>query len=67
MKVTQFRYYIDPETDEPHIYNHDVTEEAVEEDFLSGGETRREGGGVYARIGPTEDGRLLRIIFRKDS
>ena len=25
------RYYIDPETELPHIYRHDVTEQEVEE------------------------------------
>ena len=29
--IWNVRYYIDPETGLPHIYNHSVTEEEVEE------------------------------------
>src|SRR3979411_3097923 len=29
--LVNFRFYIDPETGEPHIYEHGVTEEEVEE------------------------------------
>ena len=37
MKV---RYYIDPETGQPHIYNHNVAESEVEEVLASPGEDR---------------------------
>lgn len=29
MAIWNIRFYIDPETDEPHIYNHAVTEDEV--------------------------------------
>jgi hypothetical protein len=32
------RFYIDPETDQPHIYGHDVSEEEVEEVLARPGE-----------------------------
>jgi len=31
MAILNIRYYIDPETGLPHIYNHNVTEAEVEE------------------------------------
>ena len=37
MKV---RYDIDPETDQPHIYRHDVTESETEEVLAQPGEDR---------------------------
>jgi hypothetical protein len=37
MKV---RYYIDPATDQPHIYKHNVTESEVEEVLARPGEDR---------------------------
>jgi hypothetical protein len=37
MKV---RYYIDPETGQPHIYKHNVTESEVEEILAHPGEDR---------------------------
>ena len=38
MKV---RFYLDPETGEPHIHGHGVTEEEVEDVLNSPGEDRR--------------------------
>ncbi len=44
----QIRYYIDPETKQPHIYNHGVSEDEVEEVLRKPGEDRpgREGSRV---------------------
>lgn len=36
----KIRFYIDPETDHPHIYNHDVRENEVEEVLQKPGEDR---------------------------
>jgi len=41
----KIRYYIDPETKQPHIYNHGVNEDEVEDVLRKPGEDRpsREG------------------------
>lgn len=42
MVIWNVRYYIDPETGLPHIYNHSVTEEEMEEVLARPGEDRRD-------------------------
>ena len=59
MKV---RYYIDPETDLPHIYRHDVAEFEVEEVLDRPGEDRAGGDGSRVATGRTLAGRLLWVI-----
>ena len=56
------RYYIDPKTGEPHIYNHDVTETAVEDVLYGPGEDRPGSEGSRIAIGQTRAGRYLRVI-----
>jgi hypothetical protein len=63
MKV---RYYIDPETGQPHIYRHDVTESEVEEVLDRPGEDRAGSDGSRVAIGRTRAGRLLRVIYVPD-
>jgi len=46
------RYYIDPETEQPHIYGHDVEEREMEESRVA--------------IGRTSIGRYLRVIYVPD-
>jgi hypothetical protein len=60
------RFYRDPETDEPHIYGHDVDEEEVADVLENPGEDRpgREGSRVV--IGKTRAGRYLRVIYVPD-
>ncbi len=60
------RYYIDPETQLPHIYGHNIEETEVEEGLLNAIEDRpgREGSRVV--IGRTPGGRYLRIIYVPD-
>ena len=64
MKV---RYYIDPETDQPHIYRHKVAENEVEEDLENPGEDRAGHEGSRVAIGNTLNGRLLRVIYVPNS
>jgi len=59
-------YYIDPETDLPHIYNHNVAEEEVEEVLARPGEDRQGHEGARVAIGQTEAGRYLRVIYVPD-
>ena len=60
------RFYRDPATGEPHIYNHDVTEEEVEEVIHRPGEDRRGREGARVAIGQTRAGRALRVIYVPD-
>ena len=62
----KFRYYLDPVTHLPHIYNHDVSEEEVEHVLENPGEDRSGREGSRIAIGQTADGRYLRIIFVPD-
>lgn len=62
----KIRYYIDPETDLPQIYRHNVSEQEVEEVLGQPGEDRpgREESRVV--IGRTAVGRYLRVIYVPD-
>jgi hypothetical protein len=62
----RIRYYIDPETGEPHIYKHDVTESEVEEVLKSPGEDRSGRDGSRVAIGQTLSGSYLRVIYVPD-
>lgn len=60
MKV---RYYIDPQTDLPHIYGHDVSELEVEEVLERPAEDYLGNEGSRVAIGSTSTGRTLRVIY----
>jgi hypothetical protein len=67
MEVVKIRYYVDPETREPHIYNHGVSEHEVEEVFESGlGQDRVSSEGSRTLMGQTDAGRYLRIVYSPD-
>ena len=63
MGIRNIRYYIDPETGLPHIYNHDVAEDEVEQVLARPGEDRQGEEGSRVAIGQTETGRYLRVIY----
>lgn len=60
------RFYIDPETGLPHIANHDVSEDEVEDVLLRPGEDRQGSEGSRVAIGRTAAGRYLRVIYVPD-
>ena len=60
------RYYLDPETREPHIYNHGVSEDEVEYVLHNIGEDRVGERGSRVAIGQTGDGRYLKIVYVPD-
>ena len=62
----QMRFYRDPATGEPHIYNHGVTEEEVEEVIRRPGEDRLGREGSRVAIGQRRAGRSLRVIYVPD-
>lgn len=60
------RFYRDPLTGEPHIHNHGVMEDEVEEVIHRPGEDRRGREGSRVAIGQTRAGRFLRVIYVPD-
>jgi hypothetical protein len=60
------RFYRDPATGEPHIYNPGVTAEEVAEALRRPGEDRRGREGARVAIGQTRAGRPLRVIYVPD-
>ena len=60
------RFYRDPATGEPHIYNHSVTEEEVEDVLRRPGEDRLGREGARIALGQTRVGRCLRVIYVPD-
>ncbi len=66
MAIRNIRYYTDPVTDLPHIYNQDVTEVEVTEVLARPGEDRQGEEGSRVAIGQTAAGRYLRVIYVPD-
>jgi len=62
----KLRYYIDPETELPHIYKHEVSEDEVEEVMRNPGEDRPGKEGSRVALGKTSGGRYLRVIYAPD-
>ncbi len=57
------RFYVDPTTGLPHIYNHHVNEDEVIEVLEQPGEDRPGKEGSRIAIGQTAAGRYLRVIY----
>jgi hypothetical protein len=66
MTELNLRFYLDPQSGYPHIYNHRVTEEEVEEVLLRSGEDRNGCEGSRVALGKTSRGRYLRVIYVPD-
>lgn len=62
----EIRYYLDPETGLPHIYDHGVTEAEVEWILRRVGEDGPSPGGSRQAVGQTEGGRYLRVVYIPD-
>jgi len=61
------RYYFDPETGEPHVHRHGVTQQEVEDVLLRPGEDRPGREGSRVAIGRTQAGRHLRVVYVPDA
>jgi len=59
-------YFIDPETEQPHIYNHGVSEVEVEEVLARPGEDRPGRDGSRVALGRTSGRQFLRVIYIPD-
>lgn len=62
----RIRYFIDRGSGLPHIYNHAVTEEEVEEILERPGEDRLGRGASRIARGQTQSGRYLKVIYVPD-
>ncbi len=61
------RFYIDPETGFPHIYNHNVDEDEIWDILNNPGEDRPGREGSRIAIGQTCNGRYIRVIYVPES
>lgn len=64
--ILKVRYYIDSETQLPHIYKHNVNETEIEEVLFNPGEDRPGREESRVAIGRTSGGRYLRVIYVLD-
>jgi hypothetical protein len=62
----EVRYFLDPETDQPHIYGHGVTEEEAERILRGPGEDLPAARGSRMKLGQTEAGRYLQVVYVPD-
>lgn len=62
----EIRFYIDPETDLPHIYKHGVTEEEVAWVLANPREVERGRDDSMIAFGRTMNRRLLKVIYVPD-
>lgn len=60
------RFNSDQETGLPHIYNHDVDENEVEDVLLNPGEDWAGRDNSRVAIGQTQSGRYLQVIYVRD-
>jgi hypothetical protein len=60
------RYYLDPDTGQPHIYGHGVSEAEVESVLRHPGEDRPGREDSRHALGQTDAGRYLRVVYVPD-
>jgi hypothetical protein len=62
----ELRFWIDPETDQPHIFDHGITEDEVRHVLSRPGEEFFGREGSRIRLGQTEAGRYLQVVYVPD-
>jgi hypothetical protein len=62
----ELRFNIDPETDQPHIFQHGVTEEEVRQVLARAGDDFRGKRDARVRFGQTSAGRYLKVVYVLD-
>jgi hypothetical protein len=62
----EVRFFLDPETGEPHIYRHGVTEAEVKQILRGSGEDLPADRGARMKLGQSEAGRYLQVIYVPD-
>ena len=62
----RLRFFVDPETGEPHIYKHAEDEQEVEAILSQASEDRGRSDDSRVAIGKTPSGRHLRVVYIRD-
>ncbi len=65
-RAVEFRFFLDPETGLPHVYEHGVDEEEVEQVLRGPGEDLPAARGSRMKLGRTAAGRYLQVIYVPD-
>ena len=60
------RFYRNPETGLPHIYEHGINEEEVEDVLLNPGEDWAGNRKSRNALGQTQSGRYLQVVYVRD-
>jgi len=60
------RFYLDPDSGLPHIYQHGVREDEVEQILRGKGEDVAAKDGARMKLGQTHAGRYLQVIYTFD-
>ena len=66
LRAVDLRFYLDPATGRPHIWNHDVEAEEVEEVLANPEEDRPGRDGSRVAHGRTASGRYLKVVYVRD-
>jgi len=61
------RFHIDPRTDEPHIYGHDVAESEALEILRTSTDRGAARDGAMQAVGQTTQGRYLKVVYVEDA
>jgi hypothetical protein len=62
----ELRFYLDPGSGEPHIHQHQVSEQEAEDVLRRPIEDRAGRDGARVAIGQTKAGRYLRVVYVPD-
>ena len=62
----EIRYYLNPVTGLPHVYDHGVTEAEVGQILRRSGEDNPSSGGARQALGQAGGGRYLRVVYVPD-
>jgi hypothetical protein len=62
----KLRFYHDPDTDLPHIYEHNVAEDEVRDVLLISFEDAKGSHGSRVAVGQTRAGRCLKVVYVPD-
>jgi len=62
----EIRFYNDPDSGEPHIHGHGITEEEVRQVLHGPGEDLPGAGDSRMKLGQTGAGRYLQVIYVPD-
>jgi hypothetical protein len=63
----EVRYFLDPDTGQPHIYGHGVSEHEVDEVLRGRGEDLRAARDSRRKIGQTAADRVLQVFYVPDA